>query len=136
MHKHLQGSFIDVAQKLPPDADSADYGLAAMRAVRRTLLDAGLTDDQIAGLLNRAASEDAGELISQEWSAELNKRRFELIDRDIQGSLTRDEQVELAGLTELMRKHVESEINVPMEGARALHRRLTALVSKSTDSEQ
>ncbi len=55
----------------------------------------------------------------------MNKRRFELIDGDIQGTLSRAEQIELAGLTQLMREHVDSEVNLPLEGARKLHRLLS-----------
>jgi hypothetical protein len=61
------------------------------------------------------------------WSDALNQRRFELIDKEIQGSLTPAERIELAGLTRSMREHVESETNLPMEGARALHANLLQL---------
>jgi hypothetical protein len=58
------------------------------------------------------------------WNDELNAKRFELIDKGIQGSLTPAETIELAGLTRSMRDHVESDVNLPMTGARALHRKL------------
>jgi len=67
------------------------------------------------------------------WTAELNRRRFELIDRDIQGTLTPAEHFELAGLTKLMREQVESEENLPMDGARALHKFLLDSAFSSTD---
>jgi hypothetical protein len=38
--------------------------------------------------------------------------------------MTPGESLELAGLTRMMRDHVESEANLPFEGARALHRKL------------
>ena len=64
------------------------------------------------------------------WSDALNQRRFALIDKEIQGSLTGTESIELAGLTRIMRDHVESEANLPMKGARALHRKLLKLKSR------
>jgi hypothetical protein len=63
----------------------------------------------------------------------LNQRRFELIDKEIQGSLTPAEAIELAGLTRSMREHVDMEANLPMTGARTLHERLLQL--KSTESK-
>ena len=44
-----------------------------------------------------------------------------------QQSLTPAEYVELAGLTSIMRHHVESELNLPMKGVRDLHRKLLKL---------
>ncbi len=57
----------------------------------------------------------------------LNQRRFELIDREIQETLAPAERVELTGLTRIMREQLESEANLPMEGAKALHRKLLEL---------
>jgi len=59
-----------------------------------------------------------------DWSDELNERRIELIDKDIQGNITTDERVELA---ELQRKAVAYRDRVaplPIEGARGLHQQL------------
>lgn len=131
--KHLEGYMVDTGQGLAGNAEPSEYSLATMRAIKLTLLDSGLDDGQILELFGRVALESAtsSEL---EWTDELNKRRFELIDRDIQGTLSRDEQVELAGLTHLMREHVSSDL--PLEGAKKLHRRLTDLDSDSTDSQR
>ena len=49
---------------------------------------------------------------------------------EIKGSLSATESIELAGLTRIMRHHVESEMNLPMQGARNLHRKLLQLNSK------
>jgi len=65
-------------------------------------------------------------LKSLQWSSDLNKRRFELIDRDLQGLINMSEQIELAALTQLMREQVETEANLPFAGARKLHRSLTS----------
>ena len=83
--KHLEISLSETGQGLPPDADRADYGLAAMQAVKLTLLDSGLDNDQILGLFGRVSLEHDDDAKTPEWTAELNKRRFELIDGDIQG---------------------------------------------------
>jgi hypothetical protein len=59
-----------------------------------------------------------------EWSNEMNNRRVELIDKDIQGSITPEERIELA---ELQRKAVDYRDRVaplPIEGARRLHEQL------------
>lgn len=59
-----------------------------------------------------------------EWNASLNQRRFELIDKEIRGTLSPAEQIELAGLTRIMREQLETEDNLPLEGAKALLRKL------------
>jgi hypothetical protein len=58
------------------------------------------------------------------WNDAANRRRFALIDKEIQGTLTAAESIELAGLTRLMRDQVDAEANLPMDGARRLHRKL------------
>ena len=134
--KHLEISMVEAGQGVRSDAEATDYRLAAMRAVKSTLLDSGMDDDAFRSLISRVAIEDVNTTIKLEWSAELNKRRFELIDRDIQGTITPVEQVELSGLTHLMREHVDSEDNLPFEGVKKLHRFLTETNSESTDLEQ
>ena len=123
--KLLELTIVETGQDLPPDATPADCRLAAMRAVKLTLLDSGMEDDAIAGLFGQVAFEDTKAPMKLVWKAELNKRRFELIDGDIQGTLSRAEQLELSALTQLMREYVDSEVNLPLEGARRLHRLLS-----------
>lgn len=125
----------ETGQGLHPDSSSAELCLAAVRAVKLTLHDSGVHDDEITNLFGRVAIDEKVLADAPVWNAERNKRRFELIDGDIQGTLSRAEQIELAGLTHLMREHVDSEVNLPFEGARKLHRHLAELESKSTDSE-
>lgn len=134
--KHLEMSLAETGQGLSSDAGSGEYSLAAMRAVKLTLLDSGLDNEQIVGLFGRVAFEAADTSEKPEWTTELNKRRFEFIDGEIQGTLSREEQLELAGLTQLMREHVDSEVNLPFEGAKKLHQYLTDRESGSTGSEQ
>lgn len=133
--KHLEIFMAETGQGLSSDAKNSDYSFAAMQAVKLTLLDSGLDSEQILGLFGRVALVDSEIPKEIPWTAELNKRRFELIDGDIQGTLNHDEQLELAGLTHLMREHADSEVNLPLEGARKLHQYLTDLDSKSPDSE-
>jgi hypothetical protein len=134
--KLLELFIVETGQGLPLDANTTDCRLAAMRAVKLTLLDSGIDDDEIINLFGRVALEDTNAPTKLEWNAELNKRRFELVDGDIQGTLSRAEQIELAGLTQLMREQVDSEVNLPLEGARKLHRLLSGFDSESTDSDQ
>lgn len=134
--KHLEVYMFEAGQELPSDAQSMDLCLAAMQAAKWTLLDSGLNQEQILNLFGRIALEDLSVVEKLEWNAELNKRRFELIDGDIQGMLSPVEQLELAGLTQLMREHVDSEVNLPLEGAKRLHRLLTDFDPDSTDSKQ
>jgi hypothetical protein len=81
--------------------------------------------ESVVELLGRVAVE--WRALTGTWTDALNQRRFALIDKEIQGSLTPAESIELAGLTEIMRDHVESETNLPTKGARALHWKLLQL---------
>ena len=134
--KHLELFMVETGQDLHEDSKPTDHRLAAMRAVKLTLLDSGMDDEDVRDLLARIAIEETRTSSQIEWNAELNKRRFKLIDGDIQGTLNPAEQIELAGLTSLMREHVDSEDNLPLKGARELHRRLAEMDSESGDSEQ
>lgn len=132
--KHLEIHLADTGQDLRTDSSRADLGLAAIRAVRVTLLDSGINEDEIVDLFGRAVLETERIVDESAWNSELNQRRFELIDKDIQGTLSRAEQLELAGLTHLLREHVDSEANLPLAGARELHRQLTQRKSDLSDS--
>ena len=130
--QQLELNFIDTSLSLPSDARMLEYQLATIRAVFHTLLDSGMDLESIAETVGRVLIEK--HLGSIEWNSELNQRRFELIDKEIQETLTPAERVELAGLTEIMREQLESEANLPMEGARALHRKLLELATKDKSS--
>jgi hypothetical protein len=134
--KLVELTIVEMGPGLPPEATPADCRLAAMRAVKLTLLDSGVDEDAISGLFGQVALEDTTAPMKLAWSAEMNNRRFELIDGDIQGTLSRAEQLELARLTQLMREHVDSEDNLPLEGAKKLHRLLSGFESDSTDPDQ
>lgn len=94
-----------------------------------------MTDDDIRDLIGRVTLEARSATQLPQWNSEMNARRFELIDGDIQGTLTQAEQIELAGLTQLMREHVEAEEFLPFKGARDLHRRLKEMRSDSAEPD-
>ena len=63
---------------------------------------------------------------SAEWIAEKNARRFELIDKEVAGTLTESEKAELGQLTQGVRECVDMEALVPMEGPSKLLQELLA----------
>ena len=126
---------IDAARDLPPDADESACPHVAVQALKLTLLDSGMDEPSVVELFDRAvtnAPEAPGE---PEWNSATNDRRLALIDQKIQGKLTRADRRELSELTRLMRNKVDTEANVPLEGARALHRHLLELRGKSMGTE-
>jgi hypothetical protein len=106
-------------------AQAPDVAMA--RAVLATYLESGVESEEALELLGQAALEAGSADV--EWTDELNQRRLALIDKDIQGTLTPAEKVELAGLTRIMRQRVDTEANLPLQGARDLHRKLLELES-------
>jgi hypothetical protein len=118
---------LDASRALPPGSSVSDSQAATARAILATYLDSGMEFESVVELLGQVALGWRSGIIV--WSEALNQRRFELIDKEIQGSLTPAESIELAGLTRSLRDHVESETNLPMKGARALHQKLLQLKS-------
>jgi hypothetical protein len=127
--KQFELHVLDVSHDLTPDASVSESQVAAARAILATYLDSGMELESVMELFGRVAVERR--FAGARWSDALNKRRFALIDKEIQGSLTPAESVELAGLTRIMRDHVDAEANLPIDGARALHRKLLQLESTS-----
>jgi hypothetical protein len=127
--EHFELYVLDFTRNLPPNASPSELQLATARAILETYRDSGMELESALELLGQAAAGRPSADVA--WSDTLNQRRFLLIDKEIQGSLTPSENVELVGLTRIMRDHVESEANLPMEGARALHRILLQLESTS-----
>jgi hypothetical protein len=125
--KHLELHLLDASRDLPPESSVSESQVATARAMVETFLDSGMEFESVVELLGRVAVERRP--VAAAWTDELNQRRFALIDKEIQGALTPGESLELAGLTRMMRDHVESEANLPIEGARALHRKLLGLDS-------
>lgn len=105
----------------------------------------GLTHEEINELVHKLIdSHQLQELVNQfigeswikgqtqltEWNADLNQRRFELIDKEIQETISTEESIELAGLTKLMRDQLDNEQNLPLKGAKELHRKLLEIDQK------
>jgi len=128
----LEDYVADAGGNIPADAAARDYQDATIRAMFRTLLDSGMDNDSVVESVGQVWVE--GCLGSVEWNSELNQRRFDLIDKEIQETTTPAERVELAGLTRMMREEVESESNLPMKRAKALHRKLLGLAGKDKPS--
>ena len=61
-----------------------------------------------------------------EWTSSNNDRRFYLIDKQIDGSITREEAAELETLQSLMGRWLDEVAPLPLEHARRLHRVLLA----------
>jgi hypothetical protein len=59
-----------------------------------------------------------------EWTDEKNRRRVELIDKKIAGTITTLESVELASLQEQAEAHFDQVAPPPMQGVTELHRQL------------
>lgn len=120
----FEHKFTLAAEGLSADAELSKFHLATFHAFVQTFQDFGVDKEGIWEMIGIA---DAQQGDATEWNSELNARRFELIDKEIQGTLSLNERVELASLTARMRQHVDSEINMPMEGARKLYESLLKL---------
>ena len=127
--KHFSIAFKDDLESrsiLSPQ--DADLQQAAIGAMISTLRDSGLSEDQMLCFLGEAfhkvQPKPAG------WTTELAQRRIDLIDRRIEGSISFDEKVELASLTNALRSTVDNEASFPIEGAQALHAILKAMEEK------
>jgi hypothetical protein len=122
--KHIELHLPDAGRELTPGSDVSEFQATALRAVYQTLLDSGMQPEAIASLFGTTIIWGREKNTTVEWTPELSQRRFELIDRQIQGTIKPEESVELAGLTQMMRDNVDTEANLPIQGARDLHRRL------------
>lgn len=124
----FERSFLYESSELQEVQGIADLQTATVRAMVHTLIESGMSSESLVERVEQTIIElDSGDL---KWSSKLNNRRLALIDKLIQESITQAEKLELAGLTATMRKHTDSEQNLPMEGARAIHKRLLDAESK------
>lgn len=124
----FQRTFLDESAELPQPGTISDLHSLTIRAVLRTLVDSGMTPETIIESVGRALNDLSS--AQPVWNSRMNKRRLSLIDKQIQQSILLDEQLELARLTAAMRQHVDSEANLPMQGARAIHDKLLAADGK------
>lgn len=122
--KHLELHFIDASLALPANASLGDLQQTSLWAVFQTLRDSSseIDDTALVDMVGQVLMRQRRTAV--QWNPSLNQRRFELIDKEIQASITLAEQLELAGLTHLMRAQLETEDALPLEGARMLHRKL------------
>jgi hypothetical protein len=70
-----------------------------------------------------------------EWTAAENARRFYLIDKEIDGSITREEAVELEKLQAHMGRWLDKVAPLPMEHVRQLHRELLEAANRKAADE-
>jgi hypothetical protein len=61
---------------------------------------------------------------SGEWTTTKNARRFYLIDRDIKGTITKEEKLELQTLEKQFEQFMDRVAPLPVEHARQLHQEL------------
>jgi len=69
------------------------------------------------------------------WTEEMNARRCALIDREIAGTLTLDEAVELERLQRSLRRELQRLAPLPLDDARALHQELLARAQAQTSDD-
>jgi hypothetical protein len=69
---------------------------------------------------------NGAELHPGPWTEAKNRRRCELIDKDIDDHLTPEEAVELEALERQMDRHLRAVAPLPLEDARRLHQELLA----------
>jgi hypothetical protein len=65
------------------------------------------------------------------WTDEKNRRRADLVDRQIAGTLTDEEQTELEGLQHQMRAYREQVAPLDLEATRRLHAELMEKARKA-----
>lgn len=61
---------------------------------------------------------------SEGWTEQSNARRCQLIDRQIQDTITAEEAAELDQLQQSLRRYLDSVAPLPLDGARRLHAEL------------
>jgi len=69
-----------------------------------------------------------------EWNEAKSARRYELIDRDLVGTITQEESLELELLQSELRDHVERTSPLPIDYARKLYRELLAKANAEVTS--
>ena len=67
--------------------------------------------------------DDVAPPVDLEWSPEMRRRRTELIDKDIAGTITPSELLELADLDQKGNAYYDTVAAPPMEKARSLHQK-------------
>ncbi|MFG0265482.1 MAG: hypothetical protein ACF8AM_10075 [Rhodopirellula sp. JB055] len=128
--KHIELNLLDVIAGLSRNATQEEYQAATLQAVIETLQDSGMALIEFPSLAAKAIAKIQDQPPSTnvtQWTPAMNARRMDLIDRQIQETITVPEQIELARLTEAMRTVIDSEKSQPMEGMKALHAKLLSI---------
>jgi hypothetical protein len=73
--------------------------------------------------------------VDEPWTDEKNHRRSALVDKEIDGTLTPAEAVELADLQREMIRYVDRVAPLPLEEARKLHQQLLEKARASKANE-
>jgi hypothetical protein len=79
--------------------------------------------------------DSAGAALAHDWNAEKNDRRCDLIDKEIEGTITALERGELALLQSQALAYRDLVAPPPMAGALALHRELLAKKRQARDAQ-
>jgi hypothetical protein len=118
VRQFLEGVEDKLLRSRTVDSGGEPLNMAAARAVVDALEETGTDLETVLALFGRVAVEKRHG--SQNWSEDLNARRCELIDKDVDGTLELGERMELAGLTRLLRERFDTETSVPLTRLEAL----------------
>jgi hypothetical protein len=98
---------------IDPSTNQRYVIVAKDRWLERTAVDQPAAHDRV----RRGPDSDS----IDHWTDEKNRRRAELVDRQIAGRLTAEERAELELLQDQMRAYREKVAPLPLEDARQLH---------------
>lgn len=121
----FEDHFATSASTLPTTTEASQLQKLAVLAAVQTLVNSGMNLDSLQDVLGEVMSSQQSANIK--WDERHNQRRIELIDKDIQETLTLQEGVELAQLTRSMRDYLQVHHPLEMEGTRKLHQKLITL---------
>jgi hypothetical protein len=123
----LEVVYQEEVASLKADASEVDFRRAMASAILVALDKLGLDPAGATLLFKQIAHQFVRVGADHAWTGEKFARRLELIDKRIQQTLSPEEAIELDFLTELMRATCDTELTVPLEGARRLHRQLLGI---------
>ena len=78
----------------------------------------------VGGERTPSARKEGGEVPIEPWRDEEDVRRCELIDKDIEGTITGAERLELKQLQQRFHEYLDTVAPPPIDGARRLHQEL------------
>ena len=73
---------------------------------------------------------------AEEWTAEKNRRRCELIDRKYDCGLTPAEEAELALLQDAMHCYIDKVAPLSLDAARSVHQELLEKAARAQDANK